>query len=604
MNVVPDQQDELGAAEPPASVLHVRGVARSFGEVVALRGVDLEVHTGEVVGLLGPNGAGKTTLVRIIATLLEADEGDVAVCGADVADDPAQVRGSLGLAGQLASVDEVLTGRENLELIGRLYGIADDDCRARAEALLVSLGLAPAADRRVGTYSGGMRRRLDLGATLIGEPGLLLLDEPTTGLDPRSRLEMWDLIADIARGGTSVLITSQNLDEVERLADRVIVLDDGTVIADDTVDALRHRIGGQVIDVAVEPQQLDVAAGALETTGLDARLDRSQRRLVAATTGGLASAVDAAGALIGAATEPNEFALRNPSLEEAFLSLTDAATERADDREPTENRPHALPDRTRPAVTRSARRDITTLVGRDLKRLVRSPESLFFAAVMPVLFVLGLAAVFGDLVETVLGQDYIQFLLPGVLVMQITLAAGVTGVGLATDLRTGIIDRFRSLPIARTAVLAGRTTADLTRNALAAVVMVAAGFAIGYRLEGRVLGGIAALGVALLFGYAITWVFAAVGLAVKDPEAANFLGFAPVLLFVYLSSAWVPIDTMHDAVQGFARHQPVNVTIEAVRGLADGTSSPGEWAASIAWSIGILVVFGWVASRQFRTATA
>ena len=165
---------------------------------------------------------------------------------------PADVRARLGLAGQFASVDELLTGRENLELIGRLYGIAATDCRVRVEALLVLLGLTHAADRRVSTYSGGMRRRLDLGATLIGEPSLLLLDEPTTGLDPRSRLELWDLIAEIARRGTGVLITSQNLEEIERLADRVIVLDNGRVIADDSPQALQRRIGGQVLDVGVD----------------------------------------------------------------------------------------------------------------------------------------------------------------------------------------------------------------------------------------------------------------------------------------------------------------------------------------------------------------
>ncbi len=249
-------------------------------------------------------------------------------------------------------------------------------------------------------------------------------------------------------------------------------------------------------------------------------------------------------------------------------------------------------------------RDIAIVVGRDWKRLLRTPESLFFAAVMPVMFVLGLAAVFGQLVETVLGQDYIQFLLPGVLVMQVTLAAGATGVGLATDLRDGIIDRFRSLPMAQIAVLTGRTTADLARNTLAATVLIAAGFAIGFRLDGGLANGIAALGIALLFGYAATWVFAAAGLAVKDPQAANFIGFAPVLLFVYLSSAWVPIETMNGAVQGFARHQPVNVTIEAVRGLANGASNADDIIASVAWSIGLITIFGWLASRQFRHSTA
>ena len=584
-------------------VLEVHRLAHTYGDVDALRGVDLEVHAGEVVGLLGPNGAGKTTLVRIVATLIEPDDGQVLVCGANASTSAAEVRAHLGLAGQFASVDELLTGRENLVLIGRLYGISASDCRARADELLVLIGLTEAADRRVSTYSGGMRRRLDLGATLIGEPSLLLLDEPTTGLDPRSRLELWDLIADIARRGTGVLITSQNLEEIERLADRVIVLDNGEVIADDRPQTLRRRIGGQVLDVGVDAEDLDTAAKALCTAGFDVQPDREGRRMTAATTDGIHAAAEAARSLYDAQTEPSEFALRMPSLEEVFLTLTGTAIER-DDGNASSVRVDgsATPVRSRPVTTRSTSRDIAVVVGRDWKRLLRTPESLFFAAVMPVMFVLGLAAVFGDLVETVIGQDYIQFLLPGVLVMQVTLAAGATGVGLATDLRDGIIDRFRSLPMAQISVLTGRTTADLARNTLAAAVMVAAGFAIGFRLDGGLASGAAALGIALLFGYAATWVFAAAGLAVKDPQAANFIGFAPVLLFVYLSSAWVPIETMNGAVQGFARHQPVNVTIEAVRGLANGTSDTNDIVTSIAWSIGIIATFGWLANRQFRKA--
>jgi ABC-2 type transport system ATP-binding protein len=601
------------AGEP---VLEVRRVAHAFGEVKALRGVDLDVHAGEMVGLLGPNGAGKTTLVRIVATLLVPDAGQVVVCGVDAARHAAGVRAHLGLAGQNASVDGLLTGRENLELIGRLYGVDAADCRARADALLVTVGLLDAADRRADTYSGGMRRRLDLAATLIGEPSLLLLDEPTTGLDPRGRLELWDLINDIADRGAAVLITSQNLEEVERLADRVVVLDDGAVIADDHPRTLQQRIGGHVLEVRIDTgsagergpdaDALAPITRALAAAGLDARVNPARGQVTALTTGALPAALEAGRQLIDAQVDPAEFALRVPSLEEAFLALTGTTpgTDADVDDEPAGIRGDELPERARSTLTHSELRDIAVVTGRDWKRLVRTPQSLYFAAAQPILFVVGLAAVFGNLVENVLGQDYIQFLLPGVLVMQVTLAAGATGVGLATDLRDGIIDRFRSLPMAQIAVIAGRTTTDLARNTLAVSVMIAAGFAIGFRLDGGLAGGAAAVAVALLFGYAITWVFAAVGLAVKDPQAMTFIGFAPVLIFVYLSSAWVPIDTMSGAVQGFARNQPVNVTIEATRALANGTNATGEIIQSIAWSLGLILAFSWLATRQFRKATS
>jgi ABC-2 type transport system permease protein/oleandomycin transport system permease protein len=382
-----------------------------------------------------------------------------------------------------------------------------------------------------------MRRRLDLGATLIGEPSLLLLDEPTAGLDPRSRHDLWDLIEQIARRGTSVLVTSQHLDEIDRLADRVVVLGDGVVLADDTPGALVERVGGR-------------------------------------------------------------------TLEDVFFALTGAppTIEPVEDDPPV--RAASLGAGTRPVVTRSTWRDIAVVTGRCWKHLVRTPQSLFFALVQPVLFVIGLQAVFGDLVEQVVGDDYIQFLLPGVVVMNLALMAGQTGVGLTTDLREGIVDRFRSLPMAHVAVLAGRTTTDLLRSALSVSVMVLAGWAIGFRLHGGVGHGVAALGVALLFGYAVMWVFTSIGLAVKDPQAAAFLGFAPMLLFVYLSSAWVPIETMSGAIQGFARHQPVNVTIQAVRALTAGEPAGGDVARSLAWSIGLVAVFATVSTRQLRRATA
>ena len=525
------------------------------------------------------------------------------VCGRELADDAAAVRRHLGMAGQHASLDPLLTARENLELIGSLYGIGSRDCVERSSALLGALGLHDAADRRVATCSGGMRRRLDLGATLIGEPSLLLLDEPTANLDPHSRHELWDLIDQIAARGSAVLITSQHLEEVERLADRVVVLRSGSVIADDRPHALRRSVGGRILEIGFD----DIAAQTtaervLAHQGLALRSDPATSRLTAAAPHGLAAAAAAATALTASGVDATDFTLRTPSLEEAFLALTgDTSEPTAPDAGTVGRATLAAPSK--PTVTRSPVRDVAVITGRYWRHLVRTPQSVFFAAVQPVLFVLGLDAVFGTLVERQLGTEYIQFLLPGVVVMNLALAAGTTGVGLATDLQQGIIDRFRTLPMTHTAIIIGRTSTDLIRNAIALALMIAAGFAIGFRLGGGVAGGAAALAVALVFGYATTWVFASVGLAVKDPQAAAFIGFAPVLVFVYLSSAWVPVDSMNGAVQAFARHQPVNVTIESVRGLANGTHPTSQTLQSLVWSVALVAVFAALTTRQLRRAT-
>jgi ABC-2 type transport system ATP-binding protein len=219
-------------------MISVEGVGKRFGDTEALAGVSLRAAPGEVVGLLGPNGAGKTTLVRILSTLLRPDAGRATVAGLDVVRDAAAVRSVIGLAGQSAALDEVLTGRENLELVGRLYGLGRRERHRRAGEVLDRLGLTDASDRRVGTYSGGMRRRLDLGATLVGRPRVLLLDEPTAGLDPRSRNDLWQFVDELAAGGATVMLTSHQLEEVERLAHRIVVIDRGRVIAEGTADAL------------------------------------------------------------------------------------------------------------------------------------------------------------------------------------------------------------------------------------------------------------------------------------------------------------------------------------------------------------------------------
>jgi ABC-2 type transport system ATP-binding protein len=293
------------------------------GEVRALDGVDLEVPTGSVLGLLGPNGAGKTTAVRILTTLLTPDSGRATVNGIDVSADPQGVRRSIGLSGQYAAVDEYLTGRENLVMVGRLYHFDTATSRARATELLEQFDLVEAADRPAKTYSGGMRRRLDLAGALVARPPIIFLDEPTTGLDPRSRIGLWDVIEALVAQGTTVLLTTQYLDEADKLADTIAVVDRGRVIARGTSDELKAQVGGERLAVTVGPGQVadarDVLAG-LANGVID--VDEHSRQLVAPVAGGATALLEAVRAFDEKGVSILDIGVRRPTLDDVFLELT------------------------------------------------------------------------------------------------------------------------------------------------------------------------------------------------------------------------------------------------------------------------------------------
>ncbi|MFI2208804.1 ATP-binding cassette domain-containing protein [Streptomyces sp. NPDC020141] len=311
--------------------IYAEGLVKTFGEVKALDGVDLDVPEGTVLGLLGPNGAGKTTTVRVLTTLLRPDSGKAVVAGINVLEHPNEVRRSIGLSGQFAAVDEYLTGWENLRMVGRLYQLSARDAKARASELLERFHLADAADRPAKTYSGGMRRRLDLAAALVVSPPVMFMDEPTTGLDPRNRQELWEVIQELVRGGTTLLLTTQYLEEADRLADTVCVVDHGRVIARGTADQLKARTGGERVEVVVHrPDQIEPAREVLGRFGQgETAVEPHTRRLTVPVSGGARLLAEVIRELDARGVEIDDIGLRRPTLDDVFISLTGHAAEAA-----------------------------------------------------------------------------------------------------------------------------------------------------------------------------------------------------------------------------------------------------------------------------------
>lgn len=311
--------------------VEVEEVTKAFGQTIALDSLSLAFEPGIVYGLLGPNGAGKTTIIRVLATLLRPTTGRAHVFGKDVVKDANQVRSRIGLAGQYAAVDEFQTGRENVEMIGKLYNLSARDARHRADEVLERIRLTDAADRQVRTYSGGMRRRLDLAASMVGRPDLLFLDEPTTGIDPRSRIDLWELIEDLVKEGTTVLLTTQYLDEADRLADRIGVIDHGRLIAEGSESELKLQVGGEVVETKVLPENLEKSIDAIQSTTRHEVRVSGQVITVPADEGSLTLA-GVIRALDEVGVHPADIGLRRPTLNDVFLALTGREAE--DETEP------------------------------------------------------------------------------------------------------------------------------------------------------------------------------------------------------------------------------------------------------------------------------
>jgi ABC-2 type transport system ATP-binding protein len=314
--------------------IFAEGLVKTFGDVRALDGVDLDVPEGTVLGLLGPNGAGKTTAVRVLTTLIRPDRGSAVVAGIDVLKHPDAVRRVIGLSGQFAAVDEYLTGRENLRMVGQLYQMSTRDAKTRADALLERFNLGEAADRIAKTYSGGMRRRLDLAAALVVSPPVMFMDEPTTGLDPRNRQQLWEVIQELVAGGTTLLLTTQYLEEADHLAHDIAVVDHGRVIARGTSDQLKARTGGERVEVVVHtPEHVVVADEVLRGFGKgETKIEEHTRKVTVPVSGGAKLLAEVIRELDTRGIEIDDIALRRPTLDDVFISLTGHAAE-AEERE-------------------------------------------------------------------------------------------------------------------------------------------------------------------------------------------------------------------------------------------------------------------------------
>jgi ABC-2 type transport system ATP-binding protein len=312
-----------------SAMIEARGLTKRFGKTTALDGLDLTADAGRVVAVLGPNGAGKTTFVRTVATLLRPDEGTLLVAGRDARAEPAAVRQLIGLAGQFAAIEPAMTGRENLEMVARLFGQSRRAAKASAGAVLEQLGLVDDGERLARTYSGGMRRRLDLGASLVGAPRLLLLDEPTTGLDPRSRIELWDAIRKLVQAGTDVLLTTQYLDEADHLASQVVIIDHGRSVATGSPAELKRQIGGSIVELHVRrDEDLPKVAEMLRRLGHgEVQIDAATRQVSVRVDSGGEALMAALGSLRDSGVELADIGMRQPNLDEVFLSLTGRPTE-------------------------------------------------------------------------------------------------------------------------------------------------------------------------------------------------------------------------------------------------------------------------------------
>ncbi len=528
-------------------IIEVSGLQKSYKETQVLKDVSFSIDKGSIFALLGTNGAGKTTVIRILATLLKSDAGRVVINGFDAATNGDDVRKCISLTGQFVAVDEALTGKENLKLIARLRHLPN--CKDTVNEWLAFSDLADAADRKVSTYSGGMQRRLDIAMSLMGNPAVLFLDEPTTGLDPQNRIAMWNLIKDLAKKGTTVFLTTQYLEEAENLADHIAILHDGEIIAEGTAKQLKEKMPDRGVRLKFDSEiKADIAIKIL--TENEIVIDSIEQNL--------------------------------PSLEDVFLALTE---------EKKENRQY---EKTNINIVS----DAWVMFRRCLTISLRNPETLLTATIIPFFLMFLFGTVFGG-ISDVGDFNYIDYIVPGILLQSIGQASQFSAMNVTVDMTKGIIDRFRCMSISKSAVLLGHTGAGMIRGIISNVVIILTALILGFRPQAGVIDWLLVVLLLLLINITVSLIAVLCGMIAKSAEGAGGL-LMPLFILPFISSGFAPVDSMPGGLRWFAAVQPMTPMIDSLRTLMlDLPPGNSIWLALV-WCAGLSIVSFTVSMRIYN----
>lgn len=577
--------------------IEASGIKKSFGKKNVLDGIDLKIRKGSIHAILGPNGAGKTTLVKILSTLLKADAGQIKVGGYDAAELPDKVRECISLTGQNASVDEELTGYENLFLFARLLGYPSSEAKAKAHELLSAFELKDASDRLVKAYSGGMRRRLDIAASLVKISDILFLDEPTTGLDPRGRNNLWSIIRSLARKGTTILLTTQYLEEAEQLADKISVIDDGKVISEGTSDQLKASIGNNMLHVHLDgedPGHLDMVLGTIKA---QVQKDTENKRITFPVSD-QKQAITILDELQRNNVAITAFNLSRPDLNEVYLSLTGVAKENLDDPEKNEKMTEqqqtamsvsSLLEHAKPYHRSNLFSNKLMFGWRNIIKIKHIPEQFMDVLITPIMFTFMFTYLFGGALAGST-KAYLQFFIPGILVQTLTFNAMYAGINVNNDVSKGIFDRFRSMPIWLPAPLSGIFIGDFFRHLISGCIVLLFGFFLGFRANANILDFAAAFFIMIFFAMSISWVFIIMGLTMRSTSAVMSIGWLVLMPLVFLSNIFADPTTMPKWLQTFISYNPLAWQVDAVRGLLAGTGSGKAILTAVGASLGITAI--------------